>query len=223
MAEWFARLSKDGERVLCARCGRRFANAVQRHLGRFLEFDPGWVQGEDSIWRISRHARKRIESGRAAAYRRPRREVTRMLPGDGIAQIPRAPGPQSYPAQAQCPHCKLIQTLDVGALGVDVELHQRPVTLVYPDDIHRMYGEAWFAGKEDDPRVAEVYEDMQRLKKADHDEQVRLIRKTGVQRIKLRAVLADGPAVPSDPARVAFAEGLHAAMAEARIDDSWDG
>lgn len=227
MVEWFARLAKDGERVLCARreCGRELARAEQRHLGRFLEFPPGWVQGEDGVWHLSRHARQRIESGRTPAYRRLRRKVARMLPGDAIAHIPRAASPQTYPAQAQCPYCALIQTLDDRALGVVIERHQRPITPVYPDDISRMLREIWDAGKEDDPRVAEVNDDIQRLRKADHEEQIRLIRKTEVQRIKLRAVLAEAPAAPNDPARAAFGEGLRAAVAEACAvcdDDSRD-
>ena len=104
--------------------GARFASGHLRrgHRGvwkwkslRFLAIGPGFLQGPDGVWRMTRHARRRRDQkGLPPALHKP------------LVSHPYNPGvtpyqtPRTLPARAACPKCGLSQVLNPVTLDVGI-------------------------------------------------------------------------------------------------------
>ena len=127
-----ARLNKAGTRVVCRdlSCGFQFAQfsfPPRRYPGRIpeVEFGPGWVLGDDGIWRMSRRAYNRLRQGHPPTFRRdPRLPSIRRHPCRSQGPDEPFPGhrlryrPRNYsktatpPVRVVCPKCGGEQTID---------------------------------------------------------------------------------------------------------------
>ncbi|MBI4491931.1 MAG: hypothetical protein HY690_03965 [Chloroflexi bacterium] len=127
-----ARLNKAGTRVLCGArdCGAELAQV--REMGdrtRLLVFGPGWaVRGENGVWALSRHARRRMEQAQrarspgplAARYAPSGQPRLRRPVGSTVEDWGRMTGwyVADLPVQAACPTCGSLQWLEAATLRV---------------------------------------------------------------------------------------------------------
>jgi hypothetical protein len=120
-----ARLSKDGEWVVCAvqSCGVRFAERLvapewirYRNPGSVagLSFLPGFNLDREGRWRMSKRVWKRLAMGRPPAYRRSPAPDLKMTPSLETAREPA----RRFPAVVVCPACGSEQILEVEALSL---------------------------------------------------------------------------------------------------------
>lgn len=93
-----------------------------RRKYRCIAFPAGWRQrNDDGVWTLSRHARRKMDRGHRASFRRPD-ELARALVERWHALIPRRQADvpvHGLPAELICPRCRARQVLDAHALGVD--------------------------------------------------------------------------------------------------------
>jgi hypothetical protein len=128
------RLSRDGERAICARCPELFAHRITRseivlpgrraivpigldsEMGATLRFLPGWTRRVEAgvlpggVWTRSKRVRDRIAAGKKPAFRRRPEEASsdEFSRGYKLATV--------YPAWVICPACHLEQIADEGVL-----------------------------------------------------------------------------------------------------------
>ena len=130
-ASLFARLDREGYRVICGReaCGEDIAIVVLAWPGkgpcmRILCLQSGWHQRLDSVWVLSHHAAQRLKQDRRAqslgvGFKRKTYEVPKKV----LARRPHSIGLWSglkvhalqrphLPAQALCHQCQALQMLD---------------------------------------------------------------------------------------------------------------
>ena len=138
MTEIMARLAKGRNvvdknggtyRVLCGRpnCGEQLAKLnvgdwVRTYTGDRpspLVFSPGWMEGDDGVWRLTHHAARklqhahRIASGTEDGTGRVTQQRERLSTGTVLGTrrpVPRMVEPNIlydawFPCQAQCPRC----------------------------------------------------------------------------------------------------------------------
>ena len=118
-----ARLDESRRRVLCgwglasrlATCGGVIGEVWKWVSLRFLAIGPGFLQGPDGVWRMTRHARRRRDpKGLPPALHKP------------LVSHPYNPGvtpyqtPRTLPARAACPKCGLSQVLNPVTLDVGI-------------------------------------------------------------------------------------------------------
>ena len=133
------RLSRDGERAICAKCPELFASRITRSAivlpGRravvppaltsdmaTLEFLPGWINQEGpspevlpgGVWRMSKRVRDRIAAGKQPAFRRRPQGGS----SDGFSSWSPSARVIALPALVICPACGFRQIADEGVLHV---------------------------------------------------------------------------------------------------------
>ena len=120
----YARLSKDGNRVLCARknCGGVLGtvNVDMVKGSQVLEPPSGWYK-QQGIYELTRHARRASSFPTAMARMKPDYEPTLRRHPDKTWQSPFTEygSHPSLPCRARCPRCDRTQFLDPERLGCE--------------------------------------------------------------------------------------------------------